>query len=457
MITLDNKNYNNKQINGKNNISFKGNVQTLSGLAKAADIFIKSQENLSSTRFIQDTATNWFPKAVFARSKADFAEMSFLEFLESGIFYFASPLLGEKLFRNKLFKNFHPENIKEKINEQIPKSIEEITNNARLSEEIKRRAIATKAGIVLACIAVPVAEYTLSFAKNLFTLKTFKKSNFNNIANLNKSNTEKEDKAQQYRVERSSKRQLKKAAVISAAGIALGTGLALNGHKSDKLQKIAKSILEPGKSLAGAIKNKGIKSEKILNTLSKFSLDFANSNGKLALSKGQLALTAILGLFGYSKAAQDRGKLDVAEVWTRVPLVVFYTIVGSELFEKAFGKILEKKNAFPDILKKSQEGGFTIPSRAELPQLADKIANAKNTSPAKELARLTKEKAFISAVPYAFSLLFMGFTLSAITRAFTQYRYNKQMKDKTINNNGINIYNQNNPNVFKDFENIINS
>ena len=101
-------NYNNLRNNNNSNkrqknISFKSSA-TLSGAAKIADIFLKSQENLSSTRFIQDTATNWAPKAIFARSKADFAEMSFLEFLESGIFYFASPILGEKLFRNKIFK-----------------------------------------------------------------------------------------------------------------------------------------------------------------------------------------------------------------------------------------------------------------------------------------------------------------------------------------------------------------
>ena len=230
--------------------------------------------------------------------------------------------------------------------------------------------------------------------------------------------------------------------------------MALFGHKSDGLQKAAKTILEPGKTLANTIEKTGVKSDKLSNILSKFSLDFANNNGKLALSKGQLALTAILGLFGYSKAAEDRGKLDVAEVWTRVPLVVFYTIFGSELFEKGFTKILEKKNAFPDILKKSSDGTFSTPLRAELPKIAENIAKVKNTSPVKELSRLTKEKAFISLVPYAFSLLFMGFTLSAITRLFTQYRYNKQLKEKTLNND-FNIYSQNKPEIFKNFENLI--
>lgn len=424
------------QNNINNKQSFKGSIQ-LNGIAKAADLFIKSQENLSSTRFIQDTATNWAPKAIFARSKADFAEMSFLEFLESGIFYFASPLLGEKLFRNKIFKNFSPSSIKNKVNEQIPKTVEEITKNSAITDEVIKRAISTKAGIVLACAAIPVAEYTLSFAKNLFTLKTFKQSNFNNIANLDKKHNEKEDKEQQIRVETNSKKQLKKAAIISAVGVAAGIGLALNGHKSDKLQSISKAILEPGKAVSNGINKIGIHSKKADEIISKFSLDFANDNGKLALSKGQLALTAILGLFGYSKAAEDRGKLDVAEVWTRVPLVVFYTIFGGELFEKGFTKLLEKNNKFPDILKKNLDGKLEIPTRAQLPDLAEKLAKAKNTQSAKELARLTKEKAFVTAVPYAFSLLFMGLSLSAITRLWTQYRYNHQNKEESKQNDTL--------------------
>ena len=457
MITLAENNITNRNLNNNNNKkqqTFKG-ANGLNGVAKAADLFIKSQENLSSTRFIQDTITNWAPKAVFSRSTADFAEMSFLEFLESGIFYFASPFLGEKLFRNS-FKNFAPKNIREKVNEQLPKTVAEITKNTGLTDEVKKRAVSTKAGIVLACTAIPVAEYTLSFAKNLFTLKTFKKSNFDNIANLDAKENTTEDKKQQELVEKHSKYQLKKAAVISAAGIAAGAVLAANGHKSDKLQALSKTILEPGKAAASALTKAGVKSDKVKNTISKFSLDFANENGKLALSKGQLALTAILGLFGYSKAAEDRGKRDVAEVWTRVPLVVFYTIFGSELFEKGFGKILEKKNKFPDLLQKNAEGKLVTPARKELPELAKKIAAAKKTDPTKELARLTKEKAFISAVPYAFSIVFMGLTLSAITRLTTQLRYNHQAKennkeDKTAINTFNNLIKSTAPEIYKEF------
>lgn len=406
--------------------------------AKIANAFIKSQENLSSTRFIQDTATNWAPKALFSRSKEDFAEMSFLEFLESGIFYFASPLLGEKLFRNKVFKKFQPVALRNQINEQISKSVSDILKNNTLTDEIKKHTIASKAGIVLACAAIPIAEYTLSFAKNLFTLKTFKKSNFNNIANLDKNGVELEDAEQQKRVEQNSKKQLKKAVILSAAGVVAGTALAAFGHKSDKLQVISKRILEP------------------FGSKSKFSLDFANDNGKLALSKGQLALTAILGLFGYSNAAKDRGKLDVQEVWTRVPLVVFYTIFGSELFEKGFIKLLEKQGKFGDIIKKNAEGRTVIPRLVELPEIAAKTAKLNKTDAAKELERLTKEKAFISAVPYAFSLLFMGLTLSCITRLFTQYRYNKE-KANTENNAALNTNGLKNVPGFKELPGVFNA
>ena len=436
-----------------NNPSFKSTnpfiSNTLSGGAKLADLFIRSQENLSSTRFIQDTATNWLPKAIFSRSKADFAEMSFLEFLESGIFYFASPILGEKLFRNVIFKNFQPKNLKSAINEQIPKSLKEITTNPNLSKAIKINAIASKAGIILACTAISVAEYTLSFAKNLFTLKAFKKSNFNNIANLDKGKTEKEDKKQQQQVEKSAISHLKKAAVLSLAGVAAGSILALKGAKSDKLINLSKAIIEPGQALSKGISKLGIKNEKLNNTLSKFSLDFSNNNGKLALGKGQLALTAILGLFGYSKAASDRGKLDVAEVWTRVPLVVFYTIFGSELFEKGFINILNKLGKCKDLIKKDAKGNISIPKRTQLPEIAQKLAKQNKTLPENELNKLVKQKAFTTGVPYAFSLLFMGFTLSAITRLWTQYRYNKQNKE--TKNDTLIFLGKNLPEAFKSF------
>ena len=154
--------------NKKQQPTFKGGA----GI-KFLDSFVKSQENLSVTRFVQDTTTNWFPKAALSRSKADFWEFSFLEFLESGLFYFAAPLLGEHLYRNKLFKKIQPKNLKQDISNNLPKSLEEI-KKSNLDKNLKKQLISTKGGIVLACLAVPTLEYALSFAKNLFTLKVFR-------------------------------------------------------------------------------------------------------------------------------------------------------------------------------------------------------------------------------------------------------------------------------------------
>ena len=429
------ENYNNKKYSNNNSKpTFTSNPYSAMDFGtKVLDKFIKSQENLSSTRFIQDTATNWAPKAIFSRSPADFAEMSFLEFLESGIFYFAPPLLGEHLFRNKIFKAVQEKNVKDKVVELIPKSVEAIKNNENLTDAVKRQSVATKAGIALACAAIPIAEYNLSFAKNLFTLKTFNKADFNDIANLDKSNKNKKDDSKlKEKVEKNSIRQLKKAAIYSTAALLGGLALAKFGAKSDKLQKASEILLEPGKQISKGLHKIGIKKEGVDKFLDEYTkLDFDEEKGKLALSKGQLALTAISGLFGYSKAAEDRGELDKKEVWTRVPLVVFYTIFGSAMFDNGFKKILATKNKFPDLIKKGANGKIQdVPKSTDLPNLAENISKLKNTNAKDELKRLTKEKAIITGVPYAFSLLFMGFTLSLITRLWTQYRYNKTHKNE---------------------------
>lgn len=406
--------------NRQNN--FKG--ITIPASSRVLDGFIKSQENLSSTRFIQDTTTNWLPKAALSRSKADFWEFSLLEFAESGLFYFAAPVLGEHLYRKGLFKSIQPKNLKDTVLENLPRSTAEIKNSA-LDAAAKKHLVSTKAGIVLACLAVPVAEYALSFAKNLFTLKVFHLSDFNNVANLNKE--KKEDLNQQNKVETHSKKELKKAGILSAAGLGAGMLLAAKGHKSEAALKFSEVLLEPGEYISKGLHKAGVNSKKTDNFLKEYmKLDFDNQNGKLALSKGQLALTCITGLFGYSEAAKDRGKLDFYEVWTRVPLVVLYTIFGSALFDAGFKKLLLKTGKYPELIKKSKDGSINVPTRNELPEIAKNLALRNKTSPEAELKTLIKQKSVITGVPYLFSLLAMGFSLSAITRLWTKYRYNHQ-------------------------------
>ncbi len=391
---------------------------------KNLDKFLKSQENLSHTRFIQGTLTNWFPKAVLSRSFIDFSEFTFLEFLESGIFYFAAPFFGEHAFRNGLFKKVQPKKLQKTITENIPKSLEKI-KKSKLSEEVKNRLTTTKGGIILGCVTIPAMEYALGFAKNLFTLKVFKVSDFNNVANLNKEKTE--NTAQQKRVETHAKSILLKTGLLSAGGISAGLLLASKGHKSASARKFSEILLEPGSHIAKALNIKSPKTNKFLKEYLK--LDFENNNGKLALSKGQLAVTCITGLFGYSSASKDRGKLDFYETWTRVPLVVLYTIFGSSILDAGFKKILADKGKFPELIKRGKNGAVKdVPTLKELPKIAEKLAKLNNTSTEKELAEIIKQKSIITGVPFLFSLVAMGFTLSAVSRIWTKYRYDHQQK-----------------------------
>lgn len=391
---------------------------------KRLDKFLKSQENLSHTRFIQGTLTNWFPKAALSRSFIDFGEFTFLEFLESGIFYFAAPFFGEHAFRNGLFKKVQPKKLQKTIMKEVPKSIEEI-KKSKLSQDLKNRVTTTKGGIILGCITIPAMEYALGFAKNLFTLKVFKVSDFNNVANLNKEKTENTE--QQKHVEKHAKSVLLKTGLLSAGGIGAGLLLASKGHKYKTARKFSEILLEPGEQISKLLNIKSEKTNKFLKEYLK--LDFVNNNGKLALSKGQLAVTCITGLFGYSSAAKDRGKLDFYEVWTRVPLVVLYTIFGSSILDAGFKKYLANKGKFPELIKRDQKGKIqNVPTRKELPQIAQKLAKANNTSTETELAKLIKQKSIITGVPFLFSLVAMGFTLSAVSRIWTKYRYEHQQK-----------------------------
>lgn len=406
-------------------------IQKINGFTpttKRLDKFLKSQENLSHTRFIQGTLTNWFPKAVLSRSFIDFSEFTFLEFLESGIFYFAAPFFGEHAFRNGIFKKIQPKKLQKTITKNIPKNLDEI-KKSKLDKELKNRLTTTKGGIILGCITIPAMEYALGFAKNLFTLKVFKVSDFNNVANLNKEKTENTE--QQKRVETHAKNVLLKTGLLSAGGIGAGLLLAGKGHKYKSARKFSEILLEPGEQISKLFNIKSEKTNKFLKEYLK--LDFANNNGKLALSKGQLAVICTTGLFGYSSAAKDRGKLDFYEVWTRVPLVVLYTIFGSSVLDAGFKKILANKGKFPELIKRGKDGVIqNIPTRKELPQIAEKLARQNKTTKEKELAELIKQKSIITGVPFLFSLAAMGFTLSAVSRIWTKYRYDHQQKHQHI-------------------------
>lgn len=385
-------------------------INTLSQPLRSAAKFINHNEQasgLSTSRFIQDTSTCLLPKAVFARSKADLAENSFLELSESALVYFAPVAVGNAA------KKIYTHSLSPEAKKLITQSTQELmkSNNAAA-----KKVLPVKAAIALSALLIPLTEYTLNYFKNLMTLNVFKKSDFNNIANLE---NKKESIENQNRVRTNARRSIRKAAGIFCLSTILATVLSARGaYKSKILQNISEAVLTPGSKI---FKN----NEKAKDFFNKYcSIDYASQNGKLVLSKGQLTSCVVIGGAGYFGAAKDRGKQNFLETLFRYPIVGFYIITGSELFEKGFKKLLQKAGKCKETIGRNLE----VPSFIELSKKAQEISKIKLTSVEKEFCRLAKQKVLISGVPYIFSIGIMGFFVSGISNIFTKYRFTQEQK-----------------------------
>ena len=375
-------------------------INTLSQPIKSAARFVAYQEKangLSGSRFVQDTAVNLVPKATFARSKADLAENTFLELSESALVYFVPTFLGEKIFRKPFTAGMSAE-MKKQVATPFSKG------------KFDKRVVAAKAGLAMCALTIPIVEFSLNYIKNLFTLKTFKQGDFNNIASLYKKE---EDNTVQDRVEKSARKNIKRAATACALSIAGGILMAKKGADSKILQNIGEAILAPGTKFF----KKDSNAQKFFDKYC--SLDFNGENGKLALSKGQLTSCVMIGGLGYFGAAKDRGRQNFLETLFRYPLVGFYVITGSELFENGFKSLLKKAGKCKDVIAEN-------PTMEELPKLAEKLAKQRGTTVNKEFKKLAKQKCLINGVPYLFSIGVMGFFVAGVSNLFTKYRYKKR-------------------------------
>ena len=388
------------------------------GLKTATKIISIQESNnaLSHMRFIQDSATGLLPKAILARSKADLAENSFLELSESALVYYGPALLGENIFR-KIYSYNLPKNYKQ----QIAKSATELLKSNSVNN---KKLLPIKAAISISCLVIPLLEFSLNYFKNLLTLKVFKQSDFVDIAKL--KNTKKTNNQRDKEVAKSAKKHIKAAAITFAGCIA--TSLVLFRKRNNKfLQSFSEFILAPGNKL---FKNKTLKDF----TNKYFSLDFANSNGKLTLSHGQLTSCVLIGGLGYFGAAKDRGKQNFLEVLYRMPLVGFYIICGNEILEKGFKKMLKNSGKYKEIL----DSNLNVPQIKDIEKLAQKLHQKQGGNLNEIYKKLLKQKIFISAVPFLFGIGVMGFFVAGVSRIFTQYRYDKEnSKYAYINKNGV--------------------
>lgn len=390
-------------------------VKTLPKSSQIVAKYINLEESngsLAHLRFAQDTLTNLMPKAIMSRSLADLADTSFLEISESLLVYYGPKLLGENLFRKIYSKKLSPE-----LSKQIPVRAEDLINNKTLKQADSKKLMPIKAAIAVSTMAIPLLEYCLNYVKNLFTLKLFKQADFNNIANLNKNKTENNES--QKKVKESAIKHLKIAGSIFAGCLGFSALLATKGKNSKILQKISETILAPGNKI---FKNDAKKAAKFNEYM---SIDFANDNGKLGLSKGQIVSCVLIGGAGYFGAAKDRGKQNFLEVLFRYPIVTFYVITGADLFKTGFKKILNTTGNCKELLQEERSNS-KMPKLKELPILAEKLAKKNGTSVEDEFKKLFKQKSLITAVPTLFGLLVMGFFVAGTSRLFTQYRYDKE-------------------------------
>lgn len=374
--------------------------------AKYLDLY-EDDKQFAKVRFTQDALVNWVPKIFFVRSLADFSEMTFLEFGENFIVYFGGAFLSKNIFE-KIFLKGASEEIKKKISTPVGELLK-----SKNSTAIVKKLIPLKAALAVCGLAIPLAEYSLSYVKNLFTLKLFKQSDFNNIANLNKD--KKEDTKQQQKVKDSAIKHIKLAGGLFAGCLGLATLFATKGKNSKTLQSFSEFILTPG--------NKIYKNDKIkANGINKyFGLDSSD------LCRGQLTACVTAAAFGYTGAAKDRGKQNFLEVAFRLPLVLFYVVTGAELVEKGYKTLLRKKGECKEILEaEAQHEEKKMPKISDLPSLAEKLALKNNSSIDTEFKKLLAQKIKIAGVPLLSSLLFMGFFVAGYSRFFTQYRYNKE-------------------------------
>ena len=389
-------------------------INTLSQPLRAAAKFVNHNEQasgLSTSRFIQDTGTCLVPKATFARSKADLAENTFLELLESAVVYFLPAIIGENLSRKIFSKNLD-------IN---AKQLVAVSAEKLMSQKnaLNKNVLPVKAAIALSALFMPLAVFTLNYFKNLMTLNVFKSGDFENIANLE---NKREDKSLQNRVRKSAHKNILKAALTFITSLGLGILISKKGANSKMLQNVSEAILAPGSKFFGNNK----KAKEFFNKY--FSLDFASQDGKLVLSKGQLTSCVLIGGAGYFGASKDRGKQNFLETLFRYPVVGFYVITGSELFEKGFKKLLKKAGKCKETINKDLE----VPGFDKLEKLAKDLADKNKTSVEAEFKKLARQKVLISGVPFLFSIGVMGFFVAGISNLFTRYRYNKDKKLQTM-------------------------
>ncbi len=266
------------------------------------------------SQFTTDTMGVWAPKMPLIRSKAQFFEETFLEFVEDAAFYFTAPVAGFALAKG--FKKAFNLTLAER--DSIGTKLTEKT-----AETIAPKVLAAKAGTIVGALAIASGfEYMIQHTKNVITAKSFKTKNFTAVAGLEAAEY-KAAKGEMDPVDKAKKRAIQ-------VGVATATVLGAAALAPMYLAK------HPAGFLAAS---------------SKKMLQYVDFGGKFDINKPIVAILAGVGAVSYIDAARD--SLERKETGTRLAVVIPYMLFGKEIagwglsnYQNAFGKVTSKvKNA----------------------------------------------------------------------------------------------------------------
>ncbi|MGE0200189.1 MAG: hypothetical protein AB7P76_04390 [Candidatus Melainabacteria bacterium] len=419
-------------------------TRQLPSVKKLATKFVNFKDSgtgNSGIAFLQDTLSVWAPKSLLTRSLVDFVEMSYLEFVESALFYFSSSNAGALL--HKAYKKALPngrhgvtpdhlttplKNLYNTSGKLVRKGLQETVENP----EQLRRITATKAGIIIASVGAVgmAAEYALSFAKNLMTKHVFKVEEFKKVANLS------DDNGKNPEAMAKSSRRIRESAVISAGLVGLAGVVAALGHRSPLLSKGLEKFVSVFDFKFAPVLNK-----KTGQTVMKYKL-----------GRGQLTAIIAAGMTSYVDAARDH--LERMEVATRVLLTGPYLASGGSLFSIAALKLLKNKYKDSVIIQdkshpnwaqkhtrlatKDMQTVFNEVVETELAKLgktAERLTGAERTELYNAVRNnpAIKGKLTLTWGPLLFGMATIGLGVTGLMRYWTAQRYKRQQAEAAAN------------------------
>lgn len=398
---------------------------------------------VSYTLFLQHLLTVWSPKAVLSRSIPELFEISFLEIFEMSLVYFGIPLTAKRFFfplANRLHKDIP--------SDQLTKSLGQLKKEGISPEKLaKIRSIKGAAALMAMISGSAAIEYALTFAKNLVTLKAFKKDKFSHIASL--SSQGKTDTSSDNPIHKKAVHRIKAAMGVAIGAVGVGLLMAKHGHKSAGLQKFLDWFLHPGKT-NGDFKYE-INTEKMsANIKDRIKKGMATPWRfiKVGMSEAMNSCFMAVAFVAYMDACRD--KLERWEVLPRLAVVMSYLAFGSATVAKLAKAPFMKR--FPDLFKTTVDE-YTGKKSVAVSKLSDiyqdAYAKAKNAAPKaghgvwheaaqKHFASRLPAKIKIFAIPELFGAGFVMAINSFLTRVWTPrvYKHFETQKAQAVEPTG---------------------